>query len=576
MNYIAIKLIKLILWLLDKNHRSDDNIASDNTKKFTHMKPVSFRSDFAFATHVFRTVPYAAWQIKTKNTELTGADKHLIKTPGGLKWIQDLNVGDLICTKFGDEVLTVVRDLNIKVHMYDLEIASADHLYYSNDILSHNTTTACGYLLWYAMFIPDSTILIAAHKYSGVQEIMQRIRYAYELCPNHIRAGVTSYNKGSIEFDNGSRLVAQATTENTGRGMSITLLYLDEFAFVRPTIAKEFWTSISPTLSTGGKAIITSTPNSDEDQFALLWKGANKTEDEFGNTREDGLGQNGFKAYECNWKRHPDRDQEWADEELGRIGEERFRREHLNEFVINDETLIKPTMLIDMEGKEPLNKTGQVRWYAEPRKGCIYTVALDPSLGTGGDPAAIQVFEANTTNQIAEWKHNKTTCPVQIRIMVDIIKYIFEKIDDQNSIYFSLENNTLGEAALISLEEYGEENIPGIMLSQPKVPGNSRRYRKGFNTTNKTKLAACAKMKHLIEAQKMTINSKSLISELKNFVAIGASYAAKPGEHDDLVMATVLTVRMLQMLKDYHQELTSNLRDYSDETIAPMPFVAMF
>ena len=123
------------------------------------------------------------------------------------------------------------------------------------------STSAAGYLLWYAMFIPDSTILIAAHKYLGAQEIMQRIRYAYELCPNHIRAGATSYNKGSIEFDNGSRIVSQTTTENTGRGMSITLLYLDEFAFVRPNIASEFWTSITPTLSTGGKAIITSTPN---------------------------------------------------------------------------------------------------------------------------------------------------------------------------------------------------------------------------------------------------------------------------------------------------------------------------
>ena len=109
------------------------------------------------------------------------------------------------------------------------------------------STTAAGYILWRAMFIPDSIILIAAHKYAGAQEIMQRIRYAYELCPNHIRAGVTSYNKGSMEFDNGSRIIAQATTENTGRGMSISLLYCDEFAFVRPSIAKEFWTSISPT-----------------------------------------------------------------------------------------------------------------------------------------------------------------------------------------------------------------------------------------------------------------------------------------------------------------------------------------
>ena len=172
---------------------------------------------------------------------------------------------------------------------------------------SGKSTSAAGYILWYAMFVPDSTILIAAHKYTGAQEIMQRIRFAYELCPDHIRAGVTSYNKGSIDFENGSRIVSATTTETTGRGMSITLLYADEFAFVRPTIAAEFWTSISPTLATGGKAIITSTPNSDEDQFALIWKGANRCIDEFGNPTE--LGMNGFRAYRSTWQEHPDRDE---------------------------------------------------------------------------------------------------------------------------------------------------------------------------------------------------------------------------------------------------------------------------
>jgi len=468
----------------------------------------------------------------------------------------------------------------IKYDPYDFQEELIDT--YANNRFSINllsrqtgkTTTACGYLLWYAMFKPDSTILIAAHKFSGVQEIMQRIRYAYELCPNYIRAGVTSYNKGSMEFDNGSRIVAQATTENTGRGMSITLLYLDEFAFVRPSIAKEFWTSISPTLSTGGAAIITSTPNSDEDQFALLWKGANKTEDAFGNQTE--LGENGFKAYSCDWHRHPDRDEAWANDEKGRIGEERFRREHLNEFIINDETLIAPTRLIDMTGIEPYKRTGQVRWFKEPKPGMIYTVALDPSLGTGGDPSAIQVFEANSTTQVAEWKHNKTTCPEQIRILADIVSEIFSLTNDQNSIYYSIENNTLGEAALISLENYGEHNIPGIMLSQPKMPGMTRRYRKGFNTTNKTKLSACSKLKTMVDTKRMTINSKSLISELKNFVAHGVSYAAKPGETDDLVMATVLSIRMFQLLKDYHTELASPLNDYDEELIKPFPFVAMF
>ena len=592
------------------------------------------------------------------------------------------------------------------------------------------TTSAAGYLLWYAMFVPDSTILIAAHKYLGAQEIMQRIRYAYEACPNHIRAGVVSYNKGSIEFENGSRIVAQATTENTGRGMSISLLYLDEFAFVRPTIATEFWTAITPTLSTGGKALITSTPNSDEDQFALIWKGANKTEDEFGNKTE--VGKNGFKAYQAHWSEHPERDEKWAAEQRAQLGDEKFEREieciagdskiqiklpsgeiklvtmlelqqllpdnhksteakeelrggnyliknnkniqvltdngwsafdglavkgqspiilvsdelghqlkcspthqiylsngltvsaqslkpgqkiatirgparvvsinlsdaelvydlvnvekntrfYANNMLVSnckfiraEETLISPMTLAHMEGVEPIERQGQVRWFQKPKKGKIYCVSLDPSLGTGGDAAAIQVFEANSTTQVAEWKHNKTPIPAQIKVFTDIIKQIHSITNEPMNIYYSVENNSIGEAALISLEDYGEENIPGIFLSEPKRAGSGRRYRKGFTTTHGTKLSACAKMKTLIENKKMSIYSQPLISEFKNFVASGNSYAAKLGETDDLVMATVLIVRMLQLLQNYHKELSDQIRDHSDEVIEPMPFVVVF
>lgn len=462
---------------------------------------------------------------------------------------------------------------------YQTRLIHTYHNYrYSISLMPRQTgksTSAAGYLLWYAMFVPDSTILIAAHKYTGAQEIMQRIRYAYELCPNHIRAGATSYNKGSIDFENGSRIVSQTTTETTGRGMSISLLYADEFAFVRPTIAKEFWTSISPTLATGGKAIITSTPNSDEDQFAFLWKGANKTEDAYGNQTE--LGINGFKAFRSYWREHPDRGDEWGAEQLAQLGEDRFRREIDCEFVINDETLIAPTKLIDLEGIEPIRRSGQVRWYKNIEKDAIYVVALDPSLGTGGDPAAIQVFDARTTEQVAEWRHNKTDIPTQVRIMIDIVKELNSIVKDEKSIYYSVENNTIGEAALISIADYGEQNIPGYFLSDNSVTGTSgRKFRKGFNTTNKAKLTACNKFKILVESGRMKIRSKSLISELKTFVALGTSYAAKPGETDDLVMATLLVTRMLMMLQTFHSDLDSHLKDHSDMIVEPLPFISMF
>jgi len=433
------------------------------------------------------------------------------------------------------------------------------------------TTSASGYLLWYAMFTPDATVLVAAHKYTGAQEIMQRVRYAYESVPDHIRAGVTSYNKGSLEFDNGSRIVAQTTTETTGRGMSISLLYADEFAYVRPTIAKEFWTSISPTLSTGGKAIITSTPNSDEDKFAELWKGANKCIDEYGNTTQ--LGVNGFKAYQAHWNEHPDRDEKWADEQRAQLGVERFRREIGCEFIRDEETLISPVFLVDMEGQDPIERQGQIRWYNKPRRGNTYVVGLDPSLGTGGDPAAIQVLELPGCIQVAEWQHNRTPVPGQITVLKEICNYIYETIGSENSIYYSVENNTIGEAALITIDELGEENIRGIFASEPAKPGTGRRYRKGFTTTNKSKISACAKFKTMVESKKLVINSKNLISELKNFVASGGSFAAKIGETDDLVLSMLLVIRITQMLQSFDSEIDSKMRDKFDEFIEPMPFI---
>lgn len=433
------------------------------------------------------------------------------------------------------------------------------------------STTAAGYLLWYAMFVPDSTILVAAHKYSGSQEIMQRIRYGYESVPNFIRAGVTSYNKGSIDFDNGSRIVSATTTETTGRGMSISLLYCDEFAFVRPTIAKEFWTSISPTLATGGKCIITSTPNSDEDQFAQIWRQANKRLDEFGNETE--LGINGFKPFRSYWNEHPDRDAKWEAEQRAQLGEERFRREMMCEFIMYDETLISPIVLTEMAGIDPVQKQGQVRWYKRPQKGNVYLVALDPSLGTGGDPSAIQVLELPSMMQVAEWQHNRTPIQQQVKILAEITKYIVEEIGSNIDVYYSVENNTIGEATLISIDEYGEENIKGVFLSEPKRAGQVRIYRKGFNTTNKSKLAACAKLKNLIETKKMTIASKALVSELKTFVASGGSYAAKIGETDDLVMSMLLIVRMASFLREFDPKLDAQLKDKTEELIMPMPFI---
>jgi hypothetical protein len=157
--------------------------------------------------------------------------------------------------------------------------------------------------------------------------------------------------------------------------------------------------------------------------------------------------------------------------------------------------------------------------------------------------------------------------------MKEICDYLYEITGSDTDIYYSVENNTIGEASLIAIAEIGEENIHGTFLTESKKVGNVRTYRRGFNTTHKSKLTACAKLKSLIETRRMHIASKNLISELKTFVATGNTFKAKIGETDDLVMSLILVLRMVQMLQSFDAELDQHLRDGLDEFIEPMPFI---
>lgn len=427
------------------------------------------------------------------------------------------------------------------------------------------TVTSVAYLLWVAQFTPDQTILIASNKFSSVAEIMDRIKFAYENLPDYIRCGVVEYNKRSIVFDNGSKIVAQATTPTTGRGMSVSLLYLDEFSFVRPAIAREFWASIVLTLSSGGKTIVTSTPNNVDDMFADIWLKAKNTLDEYGNTIPNGLGRNGFKAISCTWDEHPERDDKWASQQLALIGPERFAREIECKFIQMEETLINPFKLSELKGNEPLEVDNNIRWYVEPNNDSIYLIALDPSMGTGGDAAAIEVFDAISKEQVAEWVHNKTSIEGQIKILQSIAKRLQSSSKD---VYYSIENNAVGEASLLMIRTLGEENIGGTFLSQ------TSHGRKGFTTSASAKMSACSILKKHIENGTFKLHSKALISELRNFVSTDATYRAKAGESDDLVSSTLVIVRMLEILKTYIPSIenSSNFGEDEMEENMPLPF----
>lgn len=329
-----IKIIEGVLWLIDSDHRQTEAISAQNHKKFTHVLDVDFMSDFGRATKVFRTVPYRVWELKTETKTLLAADRHrVIREDNSPVWVEDLVAGDRIKTDMGPEVVISCRDLGVRAHMYSLEVNTDDpqdpnnHLYYGNGILSHNTTTAGSYLLWRAMFVENSKILIVANKLLGAQEVMRRVKFSYEECPDFIKAGVKKWNEFTVEFDNGSIIEAVATTPDAARGKSLTLLYLDEFAFVPFGMAKDFWTAVQPTLSTGGDCIITSTPRTDEDQFAQLWKGAQITGDEYGNDTGKKIGKNGFHPISVPWWEHPERDEEWAAPYRSSLGPARFAQE---------------------------------------------------------------------------------------------------------------------------------------------------------------------------------------------------------------------------------------------------------
>lgn len=436
------------------------------------------------------------------------------------------------------------------------------------------STLAAAYLLWYAIFNPDSTVLIASNKHDGAKEIMDMIRYAYEDLPDFLRPGNTAYNVKSIYFDNGSRILAEATTPNTGRGKAISLVYLDEFAFVEPRIAKEFWTSLSPTLSTGGKCIITSTPNTDEDQFADIWFGARDVLRDDGTEAE--VGRNYFRSFKAPWNERPDRDEEWAEQEMAKIGEERFRREHEVEFIAFEETLINSIRLADMKGSEPILMMGEVRWYHKINPSSTYVLGLDPSMGTGGDSAAIQLLEVPSMKQVAEWHNNKLIPELQLKVLRDIGQELLD--NGVTELYWSVENNSLGEACLVDIRNIGEETFPGIMVHDTaKAPG--KRMRKGFNTTNRNKVEACARLKTWIETDKLKISSKHFLSELKTFIAQGPTFKAKVGCHDDLIMAMILVIRMLEAVSrwdDQTYDAISNNSfggdpDSEDGELAPMP-----
>ncbi len=557
------------------------------------------------------TVPYEVWTIKTlSGKQLECADDHILFDGSFCEiFAKDCLPGSIVVTEDGPEMVCSLERSGRFENMFDVSVDSRDHRLYTNGFLSHNSTTAAAFLLWTACFKEDQKILVASNKGRGAQEIMERFRFMYEECPWFLKPGLAVWNVMSVKFDNNSFVEGTTTTENTGRGLSLSLLYLDEFAKVRPNIQQAFYTSTLPTLSTGGDLIITSTPDTDEDSFAKIWFSAEDFDDSYPWTDElmseteqeveayetvyeaDLLASEakaaagdvdeeinyGFKRVFVDWREHPDRDDTFKRKMLRQgFTETDWVREFECGFASADMTLIEPIRLLKLNAgvRKPrfVDRHG-MEWFEEIRPNAVHAIVIDPSEGVGRDQAVVQVWSIPDLRQVAEWASTRADQIEQTRMLIRTMKRIY---DTQSSdpdhlgdpeIYYSVESNGLGIGIINAIMLEGEEKFPGYLID-----AESNANGRGLRTTSTTKLQFVMQLKKLIERGLFKPRSKQLVSELKDFVRRGRGYEAKQGAKDDRVMSCVLMLHMLDELKyqvddleeSMHVQLAHEERDPDD------------
>ena len=390
------------------------------------------------------------------------------------------------------------------------------------------TTMVVGYILWYILFNEDKFVAILANKAPTAREILNRIKIAYESLPLWLQQGVRTWNKGDIELENNCRVMATSTASSAIRGYSISLLYLDEFAFVPSNIADEFFTSVYPTISSGetSKILISSTPNG-MNHYYRMWTEAVEN-------------QNGFKHIEANWRQVPGRDQKWADEQRRVLGEEKFLQEMECEFMGSAGTLLSAAALKSLAFVKPMHLSENgIKVYQQPVQNRNYVIVVDTSRGKGLDYSAFSVFDVTEVpyRQVCTYKDNNISPLVYPQVINKVGRYY-------NFAYVLVEINDNGQQIVDSLfDDYEYENLLSTVDVKGKIAltwGYGNKSQRGIRTTKSVKRLGCSIMKNLIESEKLITQDFDTISELSTFIGKGGSFEAEEGSHDDMVMTLVL------------------------------------
>jgi len=404
------------------------------------------------------------------------------------------------------------------------------------------SVTVTGYILWVVLFHGDQNIAILANKERLAQDLLGKIRLAYQYLPKWIQQGVVEWNKGSIELENQSKVIAAATSSDAIRGGSYNLIFLDEFAFIGDNIAEEFFASVYPTISSGKttKIIIVSTP-----------KGMNHFYKIYTNAVER---NNNYIPIDVHWSDVPGRDEAWKEETIANTSEEQFRQEFEVEFLGSTNTLISPKKLQNLPWVKPKYPNEHLAIFEDPIKGHEYVTVVDVSRGVHLDNSAFTVIDITEMpyKMVARYRSNKISPSLYPEI-------IYSTCYKYNQAYVLVEVNDIGEQVADILHyDYEYENILMTTMrgrSGQKIgSGFGANVSKGVRTTKQVKRIGCSTLKDLIEGDKLIIQDFDTITELSNFVSIKDSYEADTGT-DDLVMCLVLFSWLVK--QEYFKEITN-------------------
>jgi len=463
----------------------------------------------------------------------------------------------------------------INFEMYDYQQDMIDKFHNNRFVIckmprqTGKTTTIISYLLHYAIFNETINIAILANKGSTARDILQRLQTAYEHLPKWLQQGVLVWNKGSIQLENGSKIIASSTSSSAVRGSSFNIIFLDEFAHIDPpSLADQFFTSVYPTISSGKttKVFIVSTPKG-LNMFYKMWNDAEE-------------GRNNYIPIETHWSQVPGRDQKWRDETVRNTSDVQFAQEYECEFIGSQHTLISAVKLRQLSYKTPFIKKDTLEIYEDVQPTHSYVSIVDVARGRGLDYSAISVIDVTTYPhiQVAKYRDPNISPMVLPSVVENISKHF-------NNAYVLVETNDIGgQVADILHYDLEYENIFHATINgragQQLGGGFGGGTQIGVRTTKEVKRKGCSNLKDLIESDKLIIHDLDTISELTTFVAHGQTYQAEEGCHDDLVMTLVLFGWMIE--QRYYKEITDmDLREKlhaeqlaeMEESVIPFGFI---